>query len=825
MKKVLFILALFITSVSFAQLENNHWSFGYHAGADFSSGTAVASISSIDNNSGGGRGSNAASVSGANGNPQFYTDGITVWDKNNNVMTNGTGLLGSINTPYDKQSLIIVPKPLNDNLYYIFYASITSIPSNISGFYYSVVNMDPNQYGGNGFIDPTLKNIPLRNPAGNDIAFNFSTNTGVQLNSNCMSSTLHKFKDKIWLTFFAGIVESGIVNEYCYEYLISNTGIGTVSDGQSPIPSNNFAVTGPNIPTTPNFPNFNYIKFSPDGSRLSYDNEYGVVAYGFDNEHGTVSIPQPVYMSTTGMSQTGFGLEFSPNNNLLYFSTQDNVLLQGPFSFSGGGIYKKYMRIRQYNFLGGMDSSVIVGEIELPDSISPQSIVTPIPTINRCADLQLGRDGVIYVSLQHNSINIVDHLAGVLLPNNPGATQCGFSNNVMNCAANTYQMGHLPQWVHKAIPPCMLPTVSPTGPVDYYYNRYETHYLTFTTNNPVGNQWFVDGLPIAGQTNQQFIYSNYTPPRTNLDVHYISVRNCNGGFSQPVTVNFILNFSLTSLSNTPSQYCINTSSYANAFNLALGATYSWEFINNGTSTNGSVVSIVNQSPTNPVAQVSVTPTTPGNVTKRIIAKSENNAGIVKILDYGVITEADEHYFGGFYYTSNPNYYDVWIGGRFHYENEHYDFGNAIIITPGYGNLNYVDVPGTGTPVLITLQRNGMTTYALTNTNPSTNGDCHIVNFELHLVNQLTDSISSENTNEPIDISIYPNPATDNIHVDLSRLSTSISQVYIYGAFDSKRLSFGNFKQADINIRHLNKGLYTLIVVTKNGVLTKKFYKL
>ena len=454
MKKVLTILTLFISTISFAQLENNHWSFGYHAGADFSSGNAIASTSSINNNSGGGHGSNAASVSDANGNLLFYTDGITVWDKNNNVMTGGTGLLGSPNVPYDKQSLIIVPKPLNQTLYYIFYASINSIPVNISGFYYSVVNMDPNQNGGNGFIDSTLKNIPLKNPAGQPIAFNLTTNTGIQLASNCMSSTLHKDKDKIWLAFFGGIVESGNVNEYCYEYLITNTGIGNASDGQSPGTTNDFAVASSNIPTAPQFPSFNYIKFSPNSTRLSYDNEYGVVAYSFDNQTGNVSNVQTIYTPSTNISATGFGLEFSPNNNLLYFSTQDNVVVQSKTSVnSGKPVYRKYMRIWQYNF-GISDQPgqipIIIGEIELPDSTNPHDNTTPIPTTNRSADLQLGMDGVIYVSLEHNSTIIVNHLAGVLMPNNVGATQCQFSNNVMNCAASTYQLGKLPQWVHKA---------------------------------------------------------------------------------------------------------------------------------------------------------------------------------------------------------------------------------------------------------------------------------------------------------------------------------------------------------------------------------------
>jgi hypothetical protein len=49
------------------------------------------------------------------GNYFFYTDGSYVYNKNHQIMSNGYGLLGS-----STQSAIIVPKPRNPYVYYIF---------------------------------------------------------------------------------------------------------------------------------------------------------------------------------------------------------------------------------------------------------------------------------------------------------------------------------------------------------------------------------------------------------------------------------------------------------------------------------------------------------------------------------------------------------------------------------------------------------------------------------------------------------------------------------------------------------------------------------
>jgi hypothetical protein len=146
MKKLLLILLLSPVLV-FSQSQPEVWYFGYNAGLDFNSGSPVSfngsAISQWEGN---------ATACDTFGNVQFYSDGITVWDATNNVMQNGTGLLGNGSSTH---SATVVPFPSHPEKYYLF--TNTDVYST-NGFRYSIIDMSLN--GGLGAVTAT-KNVLL----------------------------------------------------------------------------------------------------------------------------------------------------------------------------------------------------------------------------------------------------------------------------------------------------------------------------------------------------------------------------------------------------------------------------------------------------------------------------------------------------------------------------------------------------------------------------------------------------------------------------------------------------------------------------------------
>jgi hypothetical protein len=114
-KSILLLLILFF-QISFAQKQNNQWRYGGAGAIDFNTVppsfvTGCVIVASE------GSASVADRITGA---LLFYTDGVTVWNANNQVMPNGTGLLGGDPILLSSTTAaVIIPKPGSSNLYYI----------------------------------------------------------------------------------------------------------------------------------------------------------------------------------------------------------------------------------------------------------------------------------------------------------------------------------------------------------------------------------------------------------------------------------------------------------------------------------------------------------------------------------------------------------------------------------------------------------------------------------------------------------------------------------------------------------------------------------
>ncbi len=159
-KNYLFFVLIFILQIPiiFGQLQNNNWIFGYGASVNFSGPIPVGSSNaSINSNE------STASVSDpSTGQLLFYTDGLKVWDANNDVMPNGSNLLGGFYNSCT-QGALIVPFPEDNQRYYLFtleeLEALSLVPVIDNGLRYSVVDMTLN--GGLGDVQVATLNTPL----------------------------------------------------------------------------------------------------------------------------------------------------------------------------------------------------------------------------------------------------------------------------------------------------------------------------------------------------------------------------------------------------------------------------------------------------------------------------------------------------------------------------------------------------------------------------------------------------------------------------------------------------------------------------------------
>jgi gliding motility-associated-like protein len=161
-RNFLFISLIFILQITsiFCQLQNNNWVFGYGARVNFSGPIPVGSSNAVINSY-----ESTASVSDpATGQLLFYTDGRKVWNANNQVMPNGSNLLGGFYNSCT-QGALIVPFSEDNQRYYLFtleeQEALSLSPFVDNGLRYSVVDMTLN--GGLGDVQVATTNTPLAN--------------------------------------------------------------------------------------------------------------------------------------------------------------------------------------------------------------------------------------------------------------------------------------------------------------------------------------------------------------------------------------------------------------------------------------------------------------------------------------------------------------------------------------------------------------------------------------------------------------------------------------------------------------------------------------
>lgn len=271
MIKIIFTLLLISCSVH-AQ-EDNIWYFGGNAGLDFNNGAPVPLTDGQLNTLEG-----CASIAGPTGDLLFYTDGVTVWNKNHLVMENGLGLMGHISSI---QSALIVQRPGTSHLYYIF---TTTAGGYEQGLRYSIVDMNEN----NGLGSVTNLNVLLHTPT-----------------TEALSATYHSNGEDIW------IISHNYNSNLFSTYLVTSNGVAA-----NPVISPVGVFIGNEGQAT--------IKISPDGSKLALSNwtsiQGGTQLFDFDSLTGSVSNPLTLTLSND------YSTAFSPSGNILYLSNTNQLI-------------------------------------------------------------------------------------------------------------------------------------------------------------------------------------------------------------------------------------------------------------------------------------------------------------------------------------------------------------------------------------------------------------------------------------------------------------------------------------------------------------------
>jgi gliding motility-associated-like protein len=439
MKKILLIFTtLLICNLSQAQKEASNWYFGDNAGVKFNLDTGTVSAVSdgrLATEEG------CTSISDSNGNLQFYTDGRTVYNANHTIMQNGSGLKGDASST---QSAIIIPKPNDPNIYYIFTVDSDSIDGSDFGFNFYEVDMT--LAGGLGAV---------------------VTGSETQLINNTSEKLSAVLKDcetgNIWVITFANANGSSNANNTFYAYEVTDAGVITTP------------VTSPaDISTTEAR---GYLKFSPDGTKLVSSNvANGLILYDFDKELGTVTFNQFIsinFNSPSGSPQHSYGVEFSPNNELLYVTTffSDGGNINDPNSQYGG--------LLQY-------------DLTVTSINASQKIIDERQTYR--GGLQLGPDGKIYRAMSDTYNNGNPFLSVVNDPNKRGAA-CNYQHNAI-ALTNDSRQG-LPPFITSFFSESIDIIKNGTSTTNLRLCTGDTYILTADDIPDATYTWTFDGTELA----------------------------------------------------------------------------------------------------------------------------------------------------------------------------------------------------------------------------------------------------------------------------------------------------------------------------------------
>ncbi|MFT5821474.1 MAG: hypothetical protein ACI8ZM_002727 [Crocinitomix sp.] len=348
MKKYFYLLAVCIPFVCSAQNQGNIWCFGEESGLDFSSGSPIAiSEGQTGTDSSAYSQEGTAVISDSTGSILFYSGGHTVWNRNHERMPNGNDISGGQSSTH---SSIIVPKPGDENLFYLFTSDhfLSYYSETEKGYNYSIIDMCLDN--GDGDVIADQKNIALADSSTEKLSVCMDNEgTGYWIVGHKM------FSDQFmaWHLTSSGLSDPVIST------------IGTIH-GWSPVTStwNPGRALG-------------QMKFNSTGTKLALaiGNSRPAIVDLFDFDLTTGLISNNCYIAIdSSLNKRVYGVEFSPDDTKLYATV------------SGGSGGK---RLYQYDLTadGGTCSAIIDSRLTIFQS-NVNSVMN---------GMQLGPDDKIYI--------------------------------------------------------------------------------------------------------------------------------------------------------------------------------------------------------------------------------------------------------------------------------------------------------------------------------------------------------------------------------------------------------------------------------------------
>ena len=271
---IIFLVCLFIALPSFLIAQSqNIWYFGSMAGLDFNVNPPIPISSGLNALEG------TATTCSINGELLFYTNGATIWDRQHQIMPNGSGLAGGASSA---QAALIVPLPGSCHIYYQF---TTEDHNSDGGLAFSIIDMC--LHGGLGDVVSSLKNIQLENRT-----------------AEGLTAIRHANGEDVW------ILSHKLGSNEFMVYLLTASGLNT-----TPVKSSIGSVFGSDA-------HIGRIKASHLGDKIVSVASFRNIYEMFDFNKATGNITNHMDLKPIiGSGRFVYGIEFSPNDSLLYMST------------------------------------------------------------------------------------------------------------------------------------------------------------------------------------------------------------------------------------------------------------------------------------------------------------------------------------------------------------------------------------------------------------------------------------------------------------------------------------------------------------------------